>query len=168
MIKGLKNVLKWLTNLLTKIFNYFCATNTIEMLKNSVNNLQLINLPKIKDPDGRGNLSVIEKDIIPFEIKRVYYLYDVPSGAERGGHAHKNLQQFLIALSGSFDVLLNDGSNERTVTLNKPDQGILITPGIWRELKNFSSGAVCLVVASEIYLEEDYIREFEEFLEYVK
>lgn len=138
------------------------------MLKNSVNNLQLITLPKIKDPDGRGNLSVIEKDIIPFEIKRVYYLYDVPSGAERGGHAHKNLQQFLIALSGSFEVLLNDGSNERTVTLNKPDQGILITPGIWRELKNFSSGVVCLVVASEVYSEEDYIREFEEFLEYVK
>lgn len=138
------------------------------MLKNSVNSLQLINLPKIKDPDGRGNLSVIENDIIPFEIKRVYYLYDVPSGAERGGHAHKKLQQFLIALSGSFEVLLNDGSNERTVTLNKPDQGILITPGIWRELKNFSSGVVCLVVASEVYMEEDYIRDFEEFLEYVK
>lgn len=134
------------------------------MLKNSVNNLQLITLPKIKDPDGRGNLSVIEKDIITFEIKRVYYLYDVPSGAERGGHAHKNLQQFLIALSGSFDVILHDGKQEKSITLNKPNQGLLIETGIWRELKNFSSGAVCLVIASDIFSEEDYIRDFEEFL----
>ncbi|MDK2772333.1 MAG: FdtA/QdtA family cupin domain-containing protein [Flavobacterium sp.] len=124
--------------------------------------IKLINIPKIEDP--RGNLSVIEKECIPFEIKRVYYLYDVPAGAERGGHAHKKLQQFLVALSGSFDVILNDGVNEKVVTLNKPYEGLLIENGIWRELKNFSSGAVCLVVASEVFEEEDYIRDFEDFL----
>lgn len=122
----------------------------------------LISLPKIEDP--RGNLSVIEKDIIPFEIKRVYYLYDVPSGAERGGHSHKQQKEFLIALSGSFDVILNDGTQEKTVTLNKPNQGLLIETGVWRELKNFSSGAVCLVIASDVFDEEDYIRDFDEFI----
>ncbi len=116
-----------------------------------------------KIEDRRGNLSVIEKDTIPFEIKRVYYLYDVPAGAERGGHAHKNLQQFLVALAGSFEVVLNDGEHEKTITLNKPYEGLLIKSGIWRELKNFSSGAVCLVVASEVYKEEDYIRDFDAF-----
>ena len=124
--------------------------------------IKLINIPKIEDP--RGNLSVIEHEVVPFDIKRVYYLYDVPAGAERGGHAHKKLQQFLVALSGSFDVQLNDGKVEKTVTLNKPFEGLLITNGIWRELKNFSSGAVCLVVASEVYEEADYIRDFEDFL----
>lgn len=127
-------------------------------------NIQIISLPKIED--RRGNLSVIENDTIPFEIKRVYYLYDVPSGAERGGHAHKNLYQFLVALSGSFDVILNDGNKEKTVTLNKPNVGLLIFPGIWRELQNFSSGSVCLVVASNVYIEEDYIRDFDEFVKY--
>ena len=123
---------------------------------------KIINITKIEDP--RGNLSVIEKEVVPFKIKRVYYLYDVPAGAERGGHAHKKLQQFLVALAGSFDVVLNDGKNEQTITLNKPFEGLLITNGIWRELKNFSSGAVCLVVASDVFEEEDYIRDFEEFL----
>lgn len=123
----------------------------------------LISLPKIEDP--RGNLSVIEKDIIPFEFKRVYYLYDVPSGAERGGHSHKQQKEFLIALSGSFDVILNDGKQQKVVTLNKPNQGLLIETGIWRELKNFSSGVVCLVFASDVFDEDDYIRDFEEFLE---
>jgi mannose-6-phosphate isomerase-like protein (cupin superfamily) len=125
-------------------------------------NLELLSLPKIED--HRGNLSVIENDTIPFAIKRVYYLYDVPSGAERGGHAHKEQQEVLIALSGSFDVVLNDGKNEKTVTLNKPNQGLLIGIGIWRELKNFSSGSVCLVIASDVFDEDDYIREFDEFL----
>lgn len=124
--------------------------------------IRIIKIPKIEDP--RGNLSVIEKDVLPFEMKRVYYLYDVPSGAERGGHSHKEQQEFLVALSGSFDVILNDGYIEKTVTLNKPFQGLLITNGIWRELKNFSSGAVCLVVASDVFEEADYIREYEEFL----
>ena len=129
----------------------------------TLQNCKLISIPKIEDP--RGNLSVIENNVIPFEIKRVYYLYDVPSGAERGGHSHIEQHEFLIALSGSFDVILNDGTNEKTVTLNKPFQGLLITNGIWRELKNFSSGAVCLVIASGVFSEEDYIREFQDFLE---
>jgi dTDP-4-dehydrorhamnose 3,5-epimerase-like enzyme len=124
--------------------------------------INIINIPKIEDP--RGNLSVIEKEVVPFEIKRVYYLYDVPAGAERGGHSHKEQQEFLIALSGSFDVILNDGKVEKLVTLNKPFEGLLITNGIWRELKNFSSGAVCLVVASDVFSEADYIRDFNEFL----
>lgn len=131
-------------------------------LKN--NGIQILPIPKIEDP--RGNLSVIENDIVPFGIKRVYYLYDVPSGSERGGHAHKELQEFLVALSGSFDVVLKDGEDERIVTLNKPYEGLLINPGIWRELQNFSSGSVCLVVASDVYIEEDYIRNFDEFLKY--
>jgi uncharacterized RmlC-like cupin family protein len=129
-------------------------------------NIELISIPKIQEP--RGNLSVIEQDVIPFEMKRVYYLYDVPSGAERGGHAHKNLKQFLIALSGSFDVVLNDGFEKKTITLNKPFQGLLINPGIWRELNNFSSGSVCLVIASAVFDESDYIRDFSEFREYKK
>ncbi|WP_445713839.1 sugar 3,4-ketoisomerase [Flavobacterium sp.] len=124
--------------------------------------IKIVRIPKIEDP--RGNLSVIEYEVVPFDIKRVYYLYDVPAGAERGGHAHKKLQQFLVALAGSFDVVLNDGKEEKTITLNKPFEGLLITNGIWRELKNFSSGAVCLVVASDVFSEEDYIRDFDVFL----
>lgn len=123
---------------------------------------EIINLPKIED--NRGNLSVIENDTVPFEIKRVYFLYDVPSGAERGGHAHKEQLEFLVALSGSFDVTLNDGKEIIKVTLNRPNIGLLIPTGIWRELQNFSSGSVCLVLASDVFDEEDYIREFEEFL----
>ncbi len=122
---------------------------------------EIIEIPKIKDP--RGNIAVVEKDVIPFETKRVYYLYDVPSDASRGGHAHKNLQQFLIALSGSFDVILHDGENQKKITLNKPNKGLLIKSGIWRKLENFSSGSVCLVLASDVYKEEDYIRKFTEF-----
>ena len=125
-------------------------------------NCKILSIPKIEDP--RGNLSVIENDVIPFSIKRVYYLYDVPSAADRGGHSHIEQQEFLIALSGSFDVILNDGKEHKTVTLNKPFEGLLITNGIWRELKNFSSGSVCLVIASDVFKEEDYIRDFDDFL----
>ena len=133
------------------------------IIKKYVTDCKLIAIPKI--PDTRGNLSVIEKDVIPFEVKRVYYLYDVPAGAERGGHAHIEQKEFLIALSGSFDVILYDGISNKTITLNKPYEGLLITEGIWRELKNFSSGSVCLVLASAVFDEDDYIRALEDFLQ---
>lgn len=129
-------------------------------------NIKIIDIPKIENPEG--NIAVVEKEIIPFEIKRVYYLYDVPSSAQRGGHAHKKLNQILIALSGSFDVVLKDGKVSKKITLNKPDKGLLITNNTWRELENFSSGAVCLVLASAIFDEEDYIREYDDFLSYLK
>lgn len=119
--------------------------------------------------DRQGDLSVVENNInIPFESKRVYYLYDVPGGAERGGHAHKALQQLIVAASGSFTVLLDDGKTKLSVTLNRPYQGLFIVPGIWRELVDFSSGAICLVIASEKYDECDYIREYGEFLTFKK
>ncbi len=127
--------------------------------------VQIVKFPKVEN--RKGNLAVIEDDVIPFEIKRVYYLYDVPSTSRRGGHAHKNLSQVLIAISGSFDVILKDGKNKQTINLNKPDRGLLITKNTWRELENFSSGAVCLVVASAVYDENDYIRNYSDFLKYV-
>lgn len=115
--------------------------------------------------DDRGNLSFIEgRRHIPFDIKRVYYLYDVPGGEERGGHAHRNLQQVLIALSGSFDLVLDDGLEKRRYHLNRPSFGIFVGSLTWREMDNFSSGSVCLVLASEVYDESDYIRDYEEFL----
>ncbi|MDX1271564.1 FdtA/QdtA family cupin domain-containing protein, partial [Bizionia paragorgiae] len=104
------------------------------MKNNTVHSVSIIEIPKIIDENSRGNLSVIEKEILPFSIERVYYLYDVPSDAFRGGHAHKNLRQFLIPISGSFDVVIKDGQATRTITLNKPNKGLLIVPGIWREL----------------------------------
>lgn len=128
---------------------------------NTIDNVNLIEIPKVHDE--RGILAVIEKEVIPFDIKRVYYLYDIPSDAYRGGHAHKGLRQFLIPLSGSFDVIVKDGNDTKKVMLNKPNKGLLIVPGIWRELENFSSGAVCLVLASDVYDETDYIRDYEEF-----
>ncbi len=128
----------------------------------NISDIQILNIPKIHDT--RGNLSVIEGDVIPFTMKRVYYLYDVPSGAERGGHSHKVQQEFLVALSGSFDVVLTDGQSKKTVTLNKPNEGLLIPNGIWRELENFSSGSVCLVIASDVFEEADYIRDYQSFL----
>ncbi len=124
--------------------------------------IEIIDIPKIEN--ALGNIAVIENGSIPFDIKRCYYLYDIPSSAKRGGHSHKNLIQILIAISGSFDVVLHDGISSQTVTLNKPDKGLLIKSNIWRELENFSSGAVCLVLASEVFLEADYIRDFNTFL----
>lgn len=123
--------------------------------------VELITIPKIEDT--RGNLAVIEKECIPFEIKRVYYLYDVPTDSYRGGHAHKEQSEFLIALSGSFELVLDDGFETRRFMLNKPNIGLLIPTMMWRELDNFSSGSVCLVLASDIFEETDYIREYEEF-----
>ncbi|MDI1255170.1 MAG: FdtA/QdtA family cupin domain-containing protein [Flavobacterium sp.] len=134
--------------------------------ESKVMDIQIIEIPKKENP--KGNIAIIENDVVPFEIKRVYYLYDVPSTAQRGGHAHKNLKQVLIALSGSFDVVLKDGKSTAVVTLNKPDKGLLIQSNTWRELENFSSGAVCLVVASEVYDENDYIRNFREYINYLK
>ena len=126
-------------------------------------NIKIIDIPKIEN--ALGNIAVIENDVIPFDIKRTYFLYDIPSSAKRGGHSHKKLQQVLIAISGSFDVVLKDGKYEKKVSLNKPDKGLLIETAIWRELENFSSGAVCLVLASEIFDEADYIRDYDEFLD---
>lgn len=120
-----------------------------------------IDIPKITDP--RGNLAVIEKGVFPHPIKRVYYLYDVPSDAGRGGHAHKEQLEMLIALSGSFTVVLDDGTTKKEVLLNKPNKGLLIPTGIWRELNDFSSGSVCLVVSSGVFDEADYIREYKNF-----
>ena len=134
------------------------------MNKTSLKQIKIIDIPKIIDEHGRGNLAVIEKDTYPFKIKRVYYLFDVPSNAFRGGHAHKEVHELLIALSGSFEVLLDDGKNKQKVMLNKPNKGLLIPTGIWRELDNFSSGAVCLVLASEEYDEDDYIRDYKTFI----
>jgi len=134
------------------------------MKKTKISESFIYDIPKIKDP--RGNLSVIENDVIPFEMKRVYYLYDVPSDSSRGGHAHIQQQEFLIALSGSFDVLLDDGEEKKTITLNKPDKGLLLVDGIWRELNNFSAGSVCLVISSDVFIEEDYIRDYKCFLKY--
>jgi len=129
----------------------------------TINNCQIIELPKISDP--RGNLTFIEENNqIPFEIKRVYYLYDVPGGAERGGHAHKNLYQLIIAMSGSFDVVLDDGEHKKRVHLNRSYQGLFVCPMIWRELDNFSSGSVCLVLASNLYSEDDYFRNKSDFM----
>ena len=133
------------------------------MKRNTVDSVSLIEIPKISDEGGRGNLGVLEKETVPFDIKRVYYLFDVPSTAYRGGHAHIDQLELLVALSGSFDVKLNDGKTETFVTLNKPDKGLLIEKGMWRELENFSSGAVCLVLASGVFDETDYIRDFEVF-----
>ena len=127
----------------------------------TINNVQFIKIPKIKD--RRGNLSVLEGDTIPFDFKRVYYLYDVPSGSKRGGHCHIKQEEFLIALSGSYDVILKDGKSKKVITLNQPDNGLLIVNGIWRELENFSSGAVCLVLSSAIFDEKDYIRSYKDF-----
>ncbi|MBW6512829.1 MAG: FdtA/QdtA family cupin domain-containing protein [Desulfuromonadaceae bacterium] len=126
----------------------------------------VIDLPKISDV--RGNLTFIEgKNHVPFDIKRVYYLYDVPGGAERGGHAHKGLHQLIVAMSGSFDVVLDDGCAKKRIHLNRSYQGLYVCPMIWRELDNFSSGSVCMVLASSVYEESDYYRDYNQFLEAV-
>lgn len=127
---------------------------------------KIIDIPKINNT--KGNIGVIENDTIPYSIKRVFYLFDVPSGAKRGGHANKKTHQVLIAISGSFDVILKDGKSKETITLNRPDKGLLIENNIWRELENFSSGSVCLVLASEEFSEDDYIRNYKEYLSFVK
>ena len=136
------------------------------MNRNAVFDCQMVELDK-HHSDRKGNLSVVGngKDV-PFEVRRVYYLYDVPGGECRGGHAHKALYQLVVAASGSFSVTLDDVKDKRTFVLNRPYQGLLVLPGMWRTLDDFSSGSVCLVLASEKYDEEDYIRDYDEFLNY--
>lgn len=129
----------------------------------SLEQCKIIDLPQIHDP--RGNLTFVEAGRhIPFDIRRVYYLYDVPGGAERGGHAHKGLNQMIIAMSGSFDIHLDDGQSKKTVHMNRSYYGLYVCPMIWREMDNFSSGAVCMVLASNYYDEQDYYRDYGQFV----
>jgi len=133
----------------------------------SLSGCEIIELPKITDP--RGNLTFVESQRhVPFDIKRVYYTYDVPGGTQRGGHAHKELKQLIIAVSGSFDITLDDGFQKKKFNLNRSYFGLYICSMIWREIENFSSGSVCLVLASEFYSEDDYFREYEGFLNVVR
>jgi hypothetical protein len=134
-------------------------------MKNSV--YDCVTLPLNKIHNRAGNITIIEgKTNVPFDIQRVYYVYDIPGGESRGGHAHKELYQLIVAASGSFNVLLDDGQNKKIVTLNRPDYGLMIVPGIWRELFEFSSGAICLVLASGKYEKNDYIRDYDLFIHF--
>ena len=136
------------------------------MKKSTVYDCSMIEMDK-HHSDLKGNITVVENGItVPFDVKRVYYLYDIPGGEARGGHAHKDLWQLIIAASGSFDVTLDDGNVKRTYSLNRANIGLLVVPGIWRELNNFSGGSICLVMASMLYDEDDYIRQYEEYIEY--
>ena len=134
----------------------------MELSKSTVFDCSIIDVSKIHN--RAGNITVVENgDNIPFDVKRVYYLYDVPSGETRGGHAHYKLEQFVVAASGSFDVIVDDGTNRRRFTLNRPNLALHIVPGLWRELDNFSAGSICMVLASKEYGEDDYIREYNVF-----
>jgi len=134
----------------------------MELNKFTVFDCSIIHFPKIQN--RAGNITPIQNNIeAPFAIKRVYYLYDVPGGESRGAHAHKALEQLIIAASGSFDVTIDDGKNKKTVSLNRPNYGLHLKPGMWRELSNFSSGSICLVLASLLFDESDYIRDYEDF-----
>ena len=136
-------------------------------MKSSVYDCVMLPLNKIHN--RAGNITIVEGNVnVPFDVKRIYYLYDIPGGEDRGGHAHKELRQLIVAASGSFNILLDDGKNKKIVTLNRPDYGLLVVPGIWRDLMNFSSGAICMVLASEGYSEDDYIRQYQDFEDYKK
>ncbi|PHR69115.1 MAG: hypothetical protein COA67_11230 [Lutibacter sp.] len=135
----------------------------MKLSNNTVFDCSIIDLSKIEN--DAGSITVIENGKnIPFDVKRVYYLYDIPGGEARGGHAHYELEQFVIAASGSFDVILDDGKNKKRVTLNRPNIALHIVPGLWRELDNFSSGSICMVLASQTYSEVDYVRDYKDFL----
>lgn len=134
-------------------------------LISDIHNCNVVELTRIHNP--AGNITIIQNgDHQPFSIKRVYYLYDVPGGSERGGHAHKSLYQLIVAASGCFDIIIDDGINKKIVELNRPYFGLLLIPGIWREIVNFSSGAICLVLASEKFDASDYIRDYSEFIKW--
>lgn len=138
------------------------------MIMPSVYDCSFIELPKIEVEERKGNLTfVYNEETVPFKIKRVFYSYDIPGGESRGAHAHKECHQFLIAASGSFEVVLDDGKNKRTVVLNRPFYGLHIPPGIWAAEQSFSSGAICLVLASDGYVAEDYIRDYDEFMKFI-
>jgi hypothetical protein len=137
----------------------------MKIINSTVFDCTIIDVSKIQS--GKGNITVVENGRnIPFDVKRIYYLYDVPGGEERGGHAHYELEQYIVAASGSFDVILDDGKNRKTITLNRPNLALHIVPGLWRELNNFSSGSICMVLASHIYSERDYIRDYIVFKKY--
>ncbi len=139
----------------------------MKLKSNTVYDCSVIDVSKIHNETG--TITVLENgENIPFDVKRVYYLYDIPCGEIRGGHAHYELEQFIIAASGSFDVILNDGKNKKRVTLNRPNLALHLVPGLWRELDNFSSGSICVVLASHKYDEKDYIREYNAFLKFKK
>ena len=138
------------------------------MARFSVFDCSIIEMDK-HHSDRKGNLTVVENmETLPFDVKRVYYLYDVPGGESRGAHAHRKLEQLIVAASGSFKVTLDDGRSKRSFFLNRPYQGLYVKPGLWRDLEDFSSGAVCMVLASEVYQKEDYIRNYDEFLVFRK
>ena len=131
----------------------------------TINDCRIIDLSKIHNK--AGNITVIEHDdLIPFSVKRIYYLYDVPGGTERGGHAHKRLYQLIVAASGSFNIQLDDGNLKKAITLNHPYKGLIVMPGIWRDLVNFSSGSICLVLASDLFDDRDYLRNYNYYLKY--
>ena len=137
------------------------------MKDSSVYNCNVLTLPKIHN--RAGNITALNNSVdLPFDVNRVYYLYDIPGGELRGGHAHKELRQLIVSVSGSFDITLDDGKNKKTVSLNRPYYGLYVIPGIWRELSNFSSGAICLVLASHRYDENDYFRNYDEFVNWKK
>ena len=135
------------------------------MRKNSIYDCVIVPLNKIHN--RAGNITIVEgQKNVPFDVKRIFYLYDIPSGEERGGHAHKKVSQLIVAASGAFDVLLNDGENKKVVSLNRPDYGLMVVPGVWNQLMEFSSGAICMVLASGVYSEQDYIRSYDEFIKH--
>ena len=137
------------------------------MKDSSIYNCNVLALPKIHN--RAGNITALNNSVdLPFDVHRVFYLYDIPGGEFRGGHAHKELHQFIVAVSGSFDITLDDGHNKKTVSLNRPYYGLHVIPGIWSELGNFSSGAICLVLASHKYDESDYIRDYSKFIAWKK
>lgn len=168
-IRNYDDFLNFIKEPLTKKEEVAVQSNTSskpESKKFNVFDCTMVELDK-HHSDRRGNLTVVENgETLPFDVKRVYYIYDVPGGENRGSHAHKDLSQLIVALSGSFNVVLDDGKSKRTFFLNRPYQGLYVKPGIWRDLEDFSSGAVCMVLASDLYDVEDYIREYDNFIKY--